>query len=46
MKPSCETVEYARTRLMSLDTRPIVAAITAVMRPMTRMKSRAKVTSA
>ena len=34
MYPSWLTVEYARTRLMSLATRPIVAANTAVMPPM------------
>jgi hypothetical protein len=33
MYPSCETVEYASTRLMSYCTRPIVAAINAVSTP-------------
>ena len=33
MKPSCETVEKASTRLMSLATSPMVAAIAAVSRP-------------
>ncbi|MNC93042.1 hypothetical protein D3C83_95830 [compost metagenome] len=35
MRPSCETVEYARTRLMSFWTRPIVPAISAVSAPIT-----------
>ena len=34
MYPSCETVEYARTRLMSVCTRPIVPAKNAVAVPM------------
>jgi hypothetical protein len=33
MYPSCDTVEYARTRLMSYWTRPIDAAISAVSTP-------------
>src|SRR5207253_6958435 len=33
MYPSCETVEYASTRLMSYCTRPIDAAISAVSTP-------------
>ena len=39
MKPSCETVEYARTRLMSFCTRPIVAAMNAVATPTTATTS-------
>ena len=35
MKPSCDTVEYASTRLMSFCTRPIVAATNAVATPTT-----------
>src|SRR6266516_4018374 len=35
MYPSCDTVEYARTRLMSYWTRPIDAAISAVSTPTT-----------
>ena len=35
MYPSCETVEYARTRLMSFWTSPIVAAMSAVTPPIT-----------
>ena len=35
MYPSCDTVEYARTRLMSFCTRPIVPAKNAVATPMT-----------
>ena len=33
MKPSCETVEYASTRLMSVSTHAIVAARSAVNAP-------------
>ena len=33
MYPSCETVEYARTRLMSFCTSPMVPAINAVATP-------------
>ena len=35
MYPSCDTVEYASTRLMSFCTRPIVPAISAVSAPIT-----------
>src|SRR6266480_1543747 len=35
MYPSCDTVEYASTRLMSYCTRPIDAAISAVSTPTT-----------
>ena len=41
MNPSCDTVEYASTRLMSLVTRPSVAPSTAVVRPMYSTTSRA-----
>ena len=34
IRPSCDTVEYASTRLMSFCTRPIVPAISAVATPM------------
>ena len=35
ISPSCDTVEYASTRLMSFCTRPIVPAISAVAAPIT-----------
>ncbi len=35
MYPSCDTVEYASTRLMSFCTRPIVPAMKAVAAPIT-----------
>jgi hypothetical protein len=41
MYPSCDTVEYARTFLMSFCTRPIVAAKSAVNPPMTATTSSA-----
>ncbi len=34
ISPSCDTVEYASTRLMSFCTRPIVPAMSAVATPM------------
>src|SRR5439155_459435 len=40
MYPSCETVEYARTRLMSLSTHAIVAARSAVKAPTQPMSAR------
>ncbi len=39
MYPSCDTVEYASTRLMSFCTRPIVPAINAVRHPTTATTS-------
>src|SRR5690606_3684921 len=35
IRPSCDTVEYASTRLMSFCTRPIVPAMSAVAAPIT-----------
>ena len=46
MYPSCETVEYASTRLMSPSTHAIVAASSAVNAPTQAIKVRTSGTSA